>query len=59
MRFNEHEYGNSLILGAGGLTVLGSGESATQAQSNVSASDENLFLVADNGIRFVTKLQSG
>jgi len=59
MRFNEHKWGNSLILGAGGLTVLGSGESSSQVKSNVSASDETLYLSSDGAIKFVTKLQSG
>ncbi len=59
MQFSEHQYGNSLILGAGGLTVLGSGESANHLKNNVGAGNETLFLSADQGLRVVTNLQNG
>jgi len=59
MQFNEDVYGNSLILGAGGLTALGAGESASQVKANVAAGAETLYLSSDNDIRFETNLQSG
>jgi hypothetical protein len=64
MQFDQHEHGNSLILGAGGLTTIGGGESAAQVKANVAANSEALYLASDNtgttgAIHFVTNLQSG
>ncbi len=59
MQFTQNQYGNSLILGSGGLTALGSGESATQVKNNIGASTETLYLSSDNGLKIVTNLQSG
>ncbi|MDZ7586380.1 MAG: hypothetical protein U0946_01380, partial [Patescibacteria group bacterium] len=64
MKFDQEVNGNSLILGSGGLTVIGGGESADQVRANVSAGSEELYLVSDNqttnsAIRFVTNLQAG
>ncbi len=59
MRFNQDQYGNSLILGGGGLTALGAGESATQIHNQKSASEETLYLTSDNGVALITNLQSG
>ena len=59
MQFNEDQYGNSLILGGGGLTAIGSGESANHIRNNVSAGTETLHLSSDNGLRVTTNLQSG
>ncbi|MFV1883201.1 MAG: hypothetical protein ACMZ7B_01730 [Balneola sp.] len=59
MRFKEHQHGNSLILGAGGLTALGSGESSVQVNNNVGESSETLYLSSDNGLKILTNLQTG
>ncbi|MBR9680481.1 MAG: hypothetical protein GOU98_01495 [Candidatus Altiarchaeota archaeon] len=59
MTFTEILNGNSLILGAGGLTAIGAGESAGQVSANIAASTETLYLASDNNIVFVTKLQDG
>ncbi|MEM5766021.1 MAG: hypothetical protein QW423_00005, partial [Candidatus Aenigmatarchaeota archaeon] len=64
MKFDEDVNGNSLILGSGGLTVIGGGESADQVRANTAKSNEALFLAADNtgtseAIRFVVGLQNG
>ena len=59
MRFQEHQFGNSLVLGSGGRTILGGGEFATTAQSNFSISGEDLILGSDSNISFYTNTQSG
>jgi hypothetical protein len=59
MRFQEHQWGNSLILGAGGKTILGGGEFATTAQPHFSASNEELTIGSDSHISFYVNTQSG
>lgn len=59
MKFKQHQYGNSLILGGGGLTAIGSGESANHIHNNRSAGEEILYLTSDNGTRFISNLQDG
>ena len=59
MRFAEHQWGNSTILGAGGNTILGGGEFAWTAQPNFAAADEKLVLGSDYNIVFFTNTQSG
>jgi hypothetical protein len=64
MQFDEHQFGNSLILGAGGMTAIGAGESANVIKTNIAADIETLFLSSDNGgtaeaFRFVSNTQSG
>lgn len=64
MRFEENQYGNSLILGGGGLSAIGGGESSANLIGNVPASSESLYLTADltgtaKAINFYTSMQSG
>ncbi|MEX0812753.1 MAG: tail fiber domain-containing protein [Chitinophagales bacterium] len=59
MVFDEDVYGNSVIIGGGGLTAVGAGESAGQVRTNVAAGSENLYLSADQGMQFYTGMQSG
>jgi hypothetical protein len=56
---SEDPAGNMLALGAGGTTILGSGESYDAVSPNFGASDEVLILSSDNAIRFITNLQNG
>jgi len=58
MKFDQDVNGNSLILGAGGLTAIGAGESADLVRGNIPAATETLYLASDNGISFQTNLQS-
>ncbi|GEM_PF-3669686 len=59
MRFEEHYWGNSLVLGAGGRTILGGGEFAFTAQPHFSVSGEDLILGSDYNVDFYTNTQSG
>lgn len=59
MRFQEQQYGNSLVLGSGGNTILGGGEFANYAMPNFSAGNETLILGSDAGIRLFTNTQGG
>lgn len=59
MRFAEHEWGNSTVIGAGGNTILGGGEFSWVAQSNFITQDEKLVLGSDYNIVFFTNTQSG
>lgn len=59
MKFAEHEWGNSTILGAGGNTILGGGEFAWTAQPNFTPQDEKLVLGSDSHIVFFTNTQGG
>ena len=59
MRFADHQWGNSLVLGAGGNTILGGGEFAWTAQPNFGTSDETLVLGSDSNISFFTNTQNG
>lgn len=59
MKFNEHEWGNSTVLGAGGNTILGGGEFAWAAQPNFATQDEKLVLGSDYSIVFFTNTQGG
>jgi hypothetical protein len=56
---SEDPNGNMLALGAGGTTILGSGESADAVAPNFNATDEVLILSSDSAIRFITNLQNG
>lgn len=47
-------------IGAGGTTVIGSGESVATVKSNTTAYDsEKMIVAADSGIEFYTGIQSG
>jgi len=64
MKFDESQNGNSLLLGAGGLTAIGGGESIDQVRGNIETSDERLVLASDVGgtsiaHHFITNLQNG
>ncbi len=53
-------YGNGISVGGGGLTIIGGGESAENAQGAFSTGgDERLILCNDGGIDFWTNCQSG
>jgi hypothetical protein len=59
MQFEEHQYGNSLVLGGGGLTVIGAGESPTTANTAIAnPSSETLYLTSDGGIEFKTGMNT-
>lgn len=51
--------GNGLLLGGGGLTVLGSGESANATADLYTGGTETLVLASDNGIDIYTNFQDG
>ena len=53
--------GHGIQLGAGGSTVIGSGEAAANFQtgSGLKAFTEQLALASDNDIKFATNMQSG
>ncbi len=61
MNFEEGPsgWGNSLILGSGGTTILGGGEFASVAKPNFSVGGETLVLGSDYKISFYTNTQSG
>ena len=58
MQFDQDIYGNSLILGSGGLTTLGAGESANLVKANSTPGTETLYLSSDGGINLITNLQT-
>ena len=51
--------GNGLLLGGGGLTVLGSGESANATADLYTGGTETLVLASDNGIDIYTNFEDG
>jgi len=64
MQFDEDTYGNSLLLGSGGLTVIGGGESVTQIRGNIPTASELLVFGSDESttstaFRFIASLQNG
>lgn len=50
--------GQGISLGAGGATIVGSGESAKACESLLSATTEQLWLASDNEIMFFTGCQT-
>jgi len=62
-RFNspDNGYGDNVFLGAGGTTLLGSGESSTTVRNNIDTTNghEILYLTSDRGIDIKTHLQDG
>lgn len=53
-------YGNGIIIGGGGLTVIGGGESAdTVAAQFSSGGDETMYVTSDGAAYVLTNLQSG
>lgn len=53
------EYGNGILIGGGGLTIVGGGESADTFASGKSGGEESLYLVNDGNVTVVTNLQNG
>ena len=62
-RFNspDNAYGDNVFLGAGGTTLLGSGESSITVRGNVDTTDghETLYLTSDHDVNIITHLQDG
>jgi hypothetical protein len=52
-------YGNGISIGGGGLTIMGSGESADAIASGKSGGDENLYLGSDGTAYIYTNVQNG
>ncbi len=61
MSFEEDSsgWGNSLVLGAGGLTILGAGEFSYTAKPQFTPGSESLVLGSDYNVSFYTNTQSG
>lgn len=56
----EDSRGNGISIGAGGLTIIGGGESSdTVAAQQTSGSDEKMIIANDQEIDFYTNTQSG
>lgn len=53
------EYGNGILIGGGGLTIVGGGESADTFASGKSGGEESLYLTNDGNVIVVTNLQNG
>lgn len=51
-------YGLGLKIGAGGSTIIGSGESAETLKTEVEAGSERLYLISDTYIGFYTNAQT-
>ena len=57
---NADTYGNGICIGGGGLTIIGGGESASEAlKQHTSGGDENMIVANDGAIDFFSKLQNG
>lgn len=50
-----NNYGHTIVLGAGGTTFVGAGESAAALRTALNTANENLYLSADSSIYFFTK----
>ncbi len=61
--FNSPTNGNgdNMFLGAGGTTVLGSGEAAVTTKNNIDTTNghETLYLASDNDFKLINNLQNG
>jgi len=57
----DNGYGDNIFLGAGGTTVLGSGEAANTVKNNIDTTNghETLYLPSDNNFHLYTSLQDG
>lgn len=51
--------GQGISIGAGGATIISSGEGKTQIESNLPATTETTAIGSDNTIEFYTALQNG
>ena len=56
---NADSYGVGMGLGAGGFTVIGSGESSDVVLDNNNSSTETLYLASDQSLFLATNLQNG
>lgn len=51
--------GNGIVIGGGGLTVIGSGESASTIAASYGGGDEHLVLASDTSIQIYTNCDGG
>lgn len=57
---NANTYGNGICIGGGGLTIIGGGESASEAlKQHTSGGDENMIVANDAAIDFFSNVQNG
>lgn len=57
---NADTYGNGICIGGGGLTIIGGGESASEAlKQHTSGGDENMIVANDTAIDFFSNVQNG
>lgn len=57
---NADTYGNGICIGGGGLTIIGGGESASEAlKRHTSGGDENMIIANDAAIDFFSNVQNG
>jgi len=57
---NADTYGNGICIGGGGLTIIGGGESASEAlKQHTSGGDENMIVANDGAIDFFSNVQNG
>jgi len=57
----DNGYGDNIFLGAGGTTVIGSGESEIYTKQNIDNTNghETLYLTSDNNVKLMTTMQDG
>jgi hypothetical protein len=57
---NADTYGNGICIGGGGLTIIGGGESASEAlKQHTYGGDENMIVANDVAIDFFSNVQNG
>ena len=57
---NADTYGNGICIGGGGLTIIGGGESASEAlKQHTSGGDKNMIVANDRAIDFFSNVQNG
>lgn len=57
---NADTYGNGICIGGGGLTIIGGGESASEAlKQHTAGGDENMIVANDAAIDFFSNVQNG
>ena len=57
---NADTYGNGICIGGGGLTIIGGGESASEAlKQHTSGGDKNMIVGNDAAIDFFSNVQNG
>ena len=52
-------YGNGIMIGGGGATLIGGGESVDQAVGQISGGSEVMYICNDGAIEFYPNLQNG